>query len=64
MDTEQTYHGGTLRSKNAPGYTTDEGQVIPVHTLYRFEDADGKGGCWYSTLDRARTSWDRLSQGR
>ena len=49
----------TLNTKTAPAYTTDEGVSIPPHTLYRYTDEDGKGGCWYSKLEQAETSWQR-----
>jgi len=48
----------TLKVKTAPGYTTDDGNAIPEHALYRFEDANGKGGCWYSTIEAAERSWN------
>jgi hypothetical protein len=49
----------TLLIKEAPGYVTDDGQQIPIHTLYRFVDENGKGGCWYSKIEQAGRSWDR-----
>ena len=49
----------TLQTKTAPGYVTDDGQTIPVHALYRFVDEHGKGGCWYSTIEKAEQSWAR-----
>jgi hypothetical protein len=49
----------TLQTKTAPGYTTDEGVAIPEHTLYRFVDENGKGGCWYSKIESAEKSWAR-----
>lgn len=53
----------TLNTKQAQGYTTDDGQTIPGHTLYRFVDENGEGGCWYSSLERAETSWTRWIAG-
>jgi hypothetical protein len=50
---------GTLKVKRAPGYTTDDGTVVPEHDLYRFVDDAGKGGCWYSKVENAQKSWDR-----
>jgi hypothetical protein len=53
----------TLATKHVAGYVTDEGVAIPPHALHRFEDAHGKGGCWYSTVERAETSWARWIEG-
>jgi hypothetical protein len=51
----------TLNTKQAPGYTDDAGNEWPEHTLYRFTDENGQGGCWFGSLERAETSWQRWS---
>lgn len=43
----------------AAGYTTEAGQQIPPHALYRYVDQDGKGGPRYATLEMAEKSWQR-----
>jgi hypothetical protein len=53
----------TLNTKQAPGYTDDEGNVWPEHTLCRFTDENGEGGCWFESLKRAETSWERWIAG-
>lgn len=53
----------TLKTKQGSEWTNDEGQTFPAATLYRFEDENGQGGCWYSTLGRAETSWTRWIAG-
>lgn len=53
----------TLNTKQVQGYTTDDGQTIPARTLYRYEDENAEGGCWYSTIERAETSWTRWVAG-
>lgn len=40
--------------------TSPESVATPAYTVYRFVDADGKGGCWYSTIEKAELSWSRL----
>ena len=54
----------TLQTKVSPGWTMDDGRVVPPHTLYRYVDENGKGGCWYAKIENARRSWDRARAGR
>ena len=49
----------TLNTKQGSEWTNDEGVTFPAATLYRFEDENGEGGCWYESLERAETSWNR-----
>lgn len=49
----------TLNTKQGSEWTNDLGQTFPAAPLYRFEDENGEGGCWYSTLELAETSWTR-----
>ena len=49
----------TLNTKQGSEWTNDEGQTFPAQTLYRFEDENGEGGCWYTTIERAEVSWGR-----
>jgi len=49
----------TLNTKQGSEWTNDEGQTFPAATLYRFEDENGEGGCWFESLERAETSWQR-----
>jgi hypothetical protein len=52
----------TLQTKQGTEWTNDAGQTFPAQTLYRFVDENGKGGCWYGTLERAEMSWTRWLQ--
>ena len=49
----------TLNTKQGSEWTNDEGQTFPAAPLYRFEDENGEGGCWYSTIEQAEVSWGR-----
>lgn len=49
----------TLQTKTGSAYITEDGQVIDEHELIRFVDGNGHGGCFYTTLERAETSWKR-----
>jgi hypothetical protein len=49
----------TLQTKVAKSYTLEDGRLIPPHTLYRFVDRNGNGGCWYAKLENALKSWER-----
>ena len=53
----------TLNTKQGSEWTNDEGQTFAAQTLYRFTDENGQGGCWYTTLERAETSWERWAAG-
>lgn len=56
----------TLQTKHIPAGIPDysgDGHPSEAHTLYRFVDADGKGGCWYRDLDRAEKSWTLWAAG-
>jgi hypothetical protein len=50
----------TLQTKQTSGgvdyYGPGTGYVAP-ETLYRYVDQSGRGGCWYSTIERAERSW-------
>lgn len=48
-----------LQTKESAGWVTDDGRIIPPHTLYRFVDESGKGGCWYTKIENAERSWER-----
>ncbi len=56
----------TLQTKTVGPYTA-EGMIAgpadtistPAYDVFRFVDENGKGGCWYSTLEKAETSWNR-----
>ena len=53
----------TLNTKQGSEWTNDEGQTFPARTLYRFTDENGEGGCWFDSLERAETSWERWVAG-
>lgn len=53
----------TLNTKQGSEWTNDEGQTFPAQTLYRFEDENGEGGCWYASLEAAGKSWERWVEG-
>ena len=59
-------HTRTLQSKTVGPYTvagmiatSPQEIATPAYTVYRFVDADGKGGCWYESMDKAELSWAR-----
>jgi uncharacterized protein YqjF (DUF2071 family) len=49
----------TLEVKQGSEWTNDLGQTFPAAPLYRYVDENGKGGCWYSTIEHAERSWQR-----
>lgn len=53
----------TLNTKQGGQWTSDDGVTFPAAPLYRFEDENGEGGCWYSSLERAEVSWSRWIAG-
>jgi hypothetical protein len=48
-----------LQTKESKGWTNEDGNTVAPHTLYRYVDSNGKGGCWYAKIENARRSWDR-----
>jgi hypothetical protein len=48
-----------IQEKQSAGWRNADGTVVPPHTLYRYVDESGKGGCWYASIENARRSWDR-----
>lgn len=48
-----------LQTKESAGWVNDDGTVIAPHTLYRFVDENGRGGCWYAKIENAERSWKR-----
>lgn len=53
----------TLATKQGIEWTNDLGQSFPAATLYRFEDGNGQGGCWFNSVDRAEASWELYITG-
>lgn len=56
----------TLQTKQIPAGIPDysgDGKPSQAHTLYRYVDEDGKGGCWYRDLEHAEKSWQLWIQG-
>jgi len=49
----------TLNTKHVAQHTDENGTVWPETTLLRYTDENGEGGCWYESLERAETSWNR-----
>lgn len=46
-------------TKTVPAHTDENGTYWPETTLYRYTDENGEGGCWFESLERAETSWQR-----
>jgi hypothetical protein len=48
-----------LQTKQSAGWRNDDGSLVAPHTLYRYVDENGRGGCWYAKIENARRSWFR-----
>jgi hypothetical protein len=53
----------TLKTKQGSEWTNDLGETFPAAPLFRFEDENGRGGCWYSTVEKAEASWKLYEAG-
>jgi hypothetical protein len=53
-------HEPAVFTKWASAYTTDEGEEVEDHLLFRFECSCGwKGAAWYASKERARGHFER-----